>query len=122
MQWIPKKAAHLLKGECAEQCACDYLVQQGLQLIDKNYRCKMGEIDLIMQHHDSVVFIEVRYRKNQQFGGALASITASKQHKLRLAAEHYLQLKAVKHYSRFDVIAISGELKSPQINWIQNAF
>jgi len=122
MKWIHKQAAHLRQGELAEQWACDYLLQQGLLLIEKNYRCKRGEIDLVMQHQNSLVFVEVRYRKNQQFGGALESITAAKQHKLRLAAEHYLQFKAVKNYSRFDVIAISGQPPQPQINWIQNAF
>jgi len=122
MKWINKQAAHLRQGERAEQWACDYLLQQGLALITKNYRCKAGEIDLVMKHQNSLVFIEVRYRKNQQFGGALASVTTAKQHKLRLTAEHYLQHKAVKSYSRFDVIAISGEQTPPLINWIQNAF
>ncbi len=122
MKWIRKQAPHLRQGEQAEQWACDYLLQQGLLLIEKNYHCKRGEIDLVMQDHNSLVFIEVRYRKNQLFGGALESITTSKQHKLRLSAEHYLQHHAHNSYSRFDVIAISGTAPQPQINWIQNAF
>ena len=122
MKWIRKQAAHLRQGEQAEQWACDYLLQQGLLLIEKNYRCKRGEIDLVMQHQNSLVFVEVRYRKSQQFGGALESVTAAKQHKLRLTAEHYLQHKAHNTFSRFDVIGISGIAPQPQINWIQNAF
>ena len=122
MQWMRKKAAHLRKGELAEQQACDYLQGQGLVLIRKNYRCKRGEIDLIMKQHNSLVFVEVRFRKNRQFGGALESITAAKQNKLRLTALHYLQQHGEQQNSRFDVVAITGEGKTPQLEWIQNAF
>jgi putative endonuclease len=101
--------------------ACEYLQRQGLKLIDRNYHCRMGEIDLIMDHDNTLVFVEVRYRKNNLFGGALESVTYKKQQKLQKTALHFLQ-----HYqdrnARFDVIAITGEHKQQSFEWIQNAF
>ena len=66
-------------GQHAENACCKYLQKQGLKLLSRNYRGKRGEIDIIMQDKDSLVFVEVRYRKNNLFGGALASITPKKQ-------------------------------------------
>lgn len=116
-------------GDEKERLAEDFLLQQGFSLIERNFFCKMGEIDLIMKDQDYLVFIEVRYRESQDFGGALASITASKQRKLRRAAEFYLQQAFGNHPPpcRFDVIAIEGH-KAPElgrqeeIHWINNAF
>lgn len=110
------------KGQLAEQLACNYLQQQGLKLIEKNYRCRQGEIDLVMQQGDSLVFVEVRQRSQSGFGGAAASVTVKKQEKLRLTALHYLQQKAPRADARFDVIAIQGESTAQQIEWIRNAF
>lgn len=109
------------KGEAAEQLACDYLQQQGLRLLEKNYRSRQGEIDLVMQQGDSLVFIEVRQRSNTRFGGAAASVTTKKQEKLRLTALHYLQHKAPRANARFDVIAIQGD-NNQHIEWIRDAF
>ena len=78
-------------GNAAEQLATEYLQAQGLRLLTRNYRSRFGEIDLIMQDGKTVVFIEVRLRKSQNFGGAEASITSSKQHKIVMTAEYYLQ-------------------------------
>ena len=117
-----------ISGDAAETIALKYLQQQGLTLITRNYRCRRGEIDLIMQHHDSIVFIEVRYRRNRQFGGAQASVDRRKQDKLIVSALHYLQenRQAARQPARFDVIAIHAKTQeaaqSDNIQWIQDAF
>jgi putative endonuclease len=116
-------------GDDKERLAESFLLQQGFSLVERNFFCKMGEIDLIMQDKDYLVFIEVRYRESQDFGGALASITASKQRKLRRSAEFYL-IKAFGNNPppcRFDVVAIEGNKDSSsavkeEIHWIDNAF
>lgn len=110
------------KGAQAEHLACLYLQQQGLKLLEKNYRCRMGEIDLVMQQGDSLIFVEVRQRSNTRFGGALSSVTLKKQGKLRLAALHYLQHNAPRANARFDVIAVQGDITQQQIEWIRDAF
>jgi len=110
------------KGQQAELQACRFLQQHGLELIDKNYHCRQGEIDLIMKHQDTLVFIEVRYRKNNRFGGAKESVTSNKQHKIRTTALHYMQALTSEPNARFDVIAITGEGKQQTFEWIQNAF
>jgi len=115
-------------GDAAETIALNYLQQQGLTLITRNYRCRRGEIDLIMQHRNSIVFIEVRYRRSQHFGGAHASVDRRKQDKLIVSALHYLQenRQAARQPARFDVIAIHAETQaaapSDNIQWIQDAF
>lgn len=112
----------LKRGHQAEALACRYLQQAGLQLLEKNYRCPCGEIDLIMQDGDCLVFVEVRMRSSGSHGGALASITQSKQRKILRSAEHYLVVK--KKYDRIacrvDVITLQGDLE-PSIDWIKNA-
>ena len=110
------------KGKESEKLACTYLKKQGLIFIDKNFYCRFGEIDLIMQHQNTLVFIEVRYRKNQNFGGAKESITPKKQNKIQKTALIYMQKKGREYNARFDVIAISGESPNLNIEWIQNAF
>lgn len=106
-------------GEQAEQRSRDHLVKQGLQFIDRNYQCRHGEIDLIMRDNDTLVFIEVRYRKNAQFGGAAASVDFRKQQRIIATAEHYIQhQRQIATAYRFDVVAISSE----QLDWITDAF
>ena len=108
------------QGVISEKQALAYLQEQGLSLICRNYYCRFGEIDLIMRDQDTLVFIEVRYRKNNDFGGALASITKRKQDKIVKTAKHYLAQLDNEPYCRFDAIAIDQQSLSPQ--WIQNAF
>ena len=112
------------KGQDAEHQACVYLQRQGLQLLEKNYQCRQGEIDLVMQDpaHNSLVFVEVRQRSQSRYGGAVSSVTEKKQAKLRLTALHYLQHKAPRANARFDVVAIQGTAATQQIEWIRNAF
>jgi putative endonuclease len=118
--------ANTIDGERGEALALNYLQQQGLTLVARNYRCRRGELDLIMQQGDTVVFVEVRYRQRNDFGGAAASVSASKQKKCLLAAAHFLQneKKYAKLGARFDVIAIQGHDQNDtlSINWIINAF
>ena len=109
------------QGALFEQQAERYLIDQGLTAIERNYNCKMGEIDLIMQHGEVCVFVEVRFRKDNHFGGPLASITPSKQAKVRRAAQLYLQQQFGNHppACRIDAIGIES---NGEIQWIQNAF
>lgn len=107
-------------GTVAETIAADYLLKQGLSLITRNYSCRFGEIDLIMQDSKTTVFVEVRLRSNSTFGGAGASITKSKQAKLSRTAEHYLQQHG-NVACRFDAI-LMNKVSAAHIEWIKNAF
>lgn len=113
------KSSHLIRGEQSEQLAQQYLIKQGLQAVEKNYHCKHGELDLIMRDQETIVIIEVRYRKSSKFGGAEESITPTKQSRIIATTQHYLLVNKIKRAIRFDVIAMSG---NNEINWIQNAF
>ena len=108
-------------GDKAENYALKYLKDQGLKLITKNY---LGEIDIIMLDKETLVFIEVRYRKNSLFGNALESIDFKKQQKIIKAAQLFLdEFNQYDEFScRFDVIAIDKSLKYENISWIQDAF
>lgn len=105
-----------------ENVACIYLKKQGLRLLLRNYRCKMGEIDLIMQDKDQLVFVEVRYRKTTSYGSSAESIDYKKQIKLLRTAEFYL-LTTKMHFRlvRFDIIAIQHQENHYTIQWIKNA-
>lgn len=111
-------------GQLAEQVAAEFLEQQGLKLIERNYRCRNGEIDLIMRFGSYLVFVEVRYRKYRNYGGAAASVDWRKQQKLLSAAQHYLQKRrATNRPCRFDVIAVSPDSDGTLCcDWITNAF
>lgn len=113
------RAPHLIQGADAEQEAYDFLVKQGLKPVCRNFRCKQGELDLVMLDQQTLVIVEVRFRKSNAFGGAVGSITAKKRAKLIAATQYYLMTQAVKNTVRFDVVAIS-ELSG--LNWIKNAF
>lgn len=120
----PKVFNKRAKGSIYEELARKYLIQKGLKFIAKNVNFKGGEIDLIMEDQNQLVFIEVRYRNTRQYGGAAASVAYKKQQHLIHAAQLYLQ----KQYGnrppscRFDVVAIEGEAKESDINWLKNAF
>lgn len=108
-------------GAEAEQLAATFLQRHGLKLVETNYRCRFGEIDLVCKDQNTLVFVEVRLRGSDAFGGAAASITAGKQHKLVLAARHYLQQLRTSPACRFDVVLLRG-LRDNDIEWIRNAF
>jgi putative endonuclease len=107
-------------GQLAEDLAAGYLKRQGLKLISSNYRCRFGEIDLIMQDGQTLVFVEVRMRSNPSFGSAAESITPAKQKKLTVTAQHYMQQHGEKN-SRFDAVIMSS-LSPEGIEWLRNAF
>ena len=109
-------------GLAAERLARDYLLKQGLVWRESNYRAQMGEIDLIMQDHDYLVFIEVRARRSDVFGGAVESITAFKRRKILHTAAAYVQRYRLQaqYMSRVDVLVLQGQ--PPTIDWIPNAF
>lgn len=107
-------------GQAAEDLAAAHLQRQGLKLLERNYRCRHGEIDLIMRDGVEIVFVEVRLRSNAAFGGPGASITHGKQQKLSRTAEHYL----LQHGSapcRFDAVLL-GSLAGDDLQWLKNAF
>ena len=113
------------QGDAAEGRALQWLQQRGLVLVERNYRvargphARGGEIDLVMRAGDgTLVFVEVRARSGGAHGGAAASVTATKQRSLVLAAQHYLQRFASPPPCRFDVVAIDGD----QLQWLQGAF
>jgi putative endonuclease len=108
-------------GAQAENRAEAWLLQQGLVKRAKNYRCKLGEIDLIMMHDDTLVFIEVRLRSHRQFANAAESVTINKQQKIIKTAQYFLQEHQLtdKVNCRFDVIAFSD---NGDPDWIKNAF
>lgn len=110
-------------GLRSEQKAMDYLTSQGLRCIMRNYRCRLGEIDLIMRDQDYLVFIEVRARTSQGFGGGVASINLAKQQKLLKTASHYLLINKLqdKQPVRFDVVSLDGPLNSCKVTWLKNA-
>jgi len=110
-------------GANAEEAARIYLEQQGLRLVERNYRCRQGEIDLIMQDGSTLAFVEVRYRKSSGFGSPAESVTAPKQRRIIATAAHYLQSKKERNMPpcRFDVLAIEGK-EQQNIDWIKDAF
>lgn len=118
------------RGVWAEELALGYLLKNGLKVIDRNYRCKLGEIDLVMRQGDTTVFVEVRYRGRRDFGSGAESIDGRKRKKLVATARHYLQrhVLARNNPCRFDVLSISPGNPEGQdpgadgIQWIQNAF
>lgn len=118
------KSSRQQRGELAEDLACKYLQSRGLRLIERNFQCKLGEIDLIMWDSDQMVFIEVRYRDAIDHRPALESVTPRKQHKIVLTTSYYLQKK--RRYetvsSRFDVVTLHQLDEPVNIKWIKNAF
>ncbi len=111
-------------GQQAEDSACHYLELQGLSLIERNYCCARGEIDLIMKDNSTTVFVEVRFRRDERFGSGAESVDSRKQKKLLSTAAHYLQKnpKTAKGACRFDVISLTVNNGEQQLNWIPDAF
>ncbi|HYQ71849.1 MAG TPA: YraN family protein [Gammaproteobacteria bacterium] len=110
------------RGREAETLAWHYLQSRGLRLLQRNYRSRGGEIDLVLQDRDSLVFVEVRYRRGTRFGSGAESVDRHKQSKLVACARHYLQTypSLARQPCRFDVVSVSGTGAS--IEWIRDAF
>lgn len=120
-------------GNQIEGLVCDYLRRQKLKLIARNYGCRFGEIDLIMNDQSTLIFIEVRYRQHRNFGTGLESVNLIKQNKIIKTAEYYLLSQQIseKMACRFDVVGVKpviqelssiSKLDSAQVEWIKNAF
>jgi putative endonuclease len=114
---MPGRSGKQEQGAHWEERALGYLKQQGLRLVEANFTCKGGEIDLIMRDGPGLVFVEVRQRADMDHGGAAASITPTKVRRLVRAAQTYLLRFPALPPCRFDVIAIDGE----QLAWLRNA-
>jgi putative endonuclease len=114
----------IAKGNEAETLAWHWLIKQGLRPVKRNYRCRLGEIDLILLENDTIVFIEVRRRKNKQYGGAAQSVTYSKQQKIIKAAQHFLMCHPEYQSlaARFDVIAYESAPEETSPIWYKGAF
>jgi putative endonuclease len=108
------------KGAHYERVAELYLRDAGLTCVERNYRCKYGEIDLIMQEQETFVFVEVKYRGSEQFGGAVNSLSAQKMQKLRRAIAYYCQVHRISDSPlRIDFVAIDSD---KQCHWIKNLY
>jgi putative endonuclease len=107
------------RGREAEDLALEFLTGAGLRLKSRNYACRLGEIDLILQDGETVVFVEVRQRRSARFGSAAESITARKQGKLVAAARHYLARERDLPACRFDAVLVDG---NGRVEWIRDAF
>ncbi|MBY0345728.1 MAG: YraN family protein [Neisseriaceae bacterium] len=117
MAWFKKRINTQAEGALGESKALHFLQQQGLRLIAQNWRCKGGEIDLVMHDGLTTVFIEVRQRKNAAFGGALASLSAKKQQSMRHAAAMYLVSHEITGACRIDALLFEGD-EAPV--WLKN--
>ncbi len=109
----------LLQGNAAEKKACEYLMEQGLTLRCRNYRTRYGELDLVMQDNNTLVCIEVKYRKRNQYGHAVEFVTAKKLQRIQAAFEFYLidnNLNSTTTPLRIDVVAIDGN----RLQWLKN--
>lgn len=121
MKLLTRKA----RGDDAERAAEQFLTVNGLELVERNFRTRFGEIDLIMRQGATLVFVEVRFRKNENFGGALASIGSAKQQRLIAAAEQYLSQFRNPPPCRFDAVLLTkgaNESAQVEVEWLKDAF
>ncbi len=111
-------------GNRSEDIALEHLQQKGYRLVERNFQCKTGEIDLIMQKGDTLVFAEVRSRTGTQYGEPSESVNRRKQDKIRRTAKYYLyqNRRLERCYCRFDVISIVWNNGAYTIEWIPDAF
>lgn len=112
-----------LKGRSGEEEAARFLAASGVRILDRNFRCPSGEIDLIAKDGQSIVFVEVRTRGSSTFGPPEGSVTGPKRNRIARAAQWYLKDRGLLGSpARFDVVAIRWRGEKPEINWIVNAF
>jgi len=113
-----------LRGAWAEDLALRHLSQAGLALVARNYRCRSGEVDLVMREGETLVFVEVRQRRASLYGDGAESVDWRKRHRLVATAAYYLQThpSAARAPCRFDVVAVSGPSGAGDVRWIPDAF
>ncbi len=113
-------------GAFGEDAACRYLKRRGYKILDRNYACRLGELDIVARQGQYVVFAEVKLRKNADHGTAAEYVTAAKQRRVILAAERWLQLHPVGLQPRFDVIEVYApaglDTRSPEIRHLEDAY
>ena len=117
-------APHLQSGQRAEELALKTLEARGLTLLERNYRCPQGELDLVLLEGGCLVVVEVRYRRDATHGSAAETVGPEKRRKLTLATQHFLRSHADLRRKplRFDVVAVAGDAESVAVEWIQDAF
>lgn len=113
-------------GQWGEEQAAQWLTQRGWRILAKNFRCRMGEIDLVAENGTYLAFVEVKLRKDDRFGSACEAVTPAKQRRLRVTAEYYLMGHPTELQPRFDVAEVYASqgihTKKPDIYYIENAF
>ncbi len=121
---VTERTARQVSGFEAETAALEHLQQAGLQLLARNVGYSVGELDLILRDADTLVFVEVRQRKSEAFGGAAASLDRRKQRKCALAAQCWLKQNPAyaRWPCRFDAVLFSGVAPHWQMQWLKNAF
>ena len=107
------------RGAAAEALAERFLRDRGVRIVERNWRCRGGEIDIIARDGPTLVFVEVRLRRSSAFGGAAASITAAKRRRLGIAARHYLGRLGHEPPCRFDAILLDS-LEPARIEWLRD--
>lgn len=125
MKWqLPLRSTRRERGQRAESAARQWLEKQGMVHVESNWRCRLGEIDLVMRDQECWVFVEVRLRTTRDFGGALASVTPHKQRRLIAAAGLWLSYQTGSNaVCRFDVVGMEPDANGLiQYQWIKNAF
>jgi putative endonuclease len=113
-----------VRGAWAEDLAVQHLESHGLEVLRRNYRIRGGEIDAVMREGTLIVFVEVKQRSSDAFGGALEAVTVQKMNLLRRAALHYMvnELHADDLPCRFDLLLVHGDAQINRLDWLQNAF
>ncbi|MCL6268983.1 YraN family protein [Sansalvadorimonas sp. 2012CJ34-2] len=122
-----KTRVHNTAGKKAEDLALNYLRRKGMKLRERNYACRTGELDLIMQDRDTLVFVEVRFRSHRNFGAPEESVDYRKCQRLIRTAQHYMQTYNLTDQQpcRFDIIAIQPDAHHNDlysVNWTRDAF
>lgn len=105
-------------GTAYEKIAADYLRKQGIKIKEMNYRIAQGEVDIIGEDKENIIFIEVKYRKTASYGQPWEAVSGNKQKKICNVARQYCYSKRIKKQVRYDIVSICGE----EILWFQNAF
>lgn len=123
---FPRKTVRtkINSGAAAEHAAAAWLLTHGLSCLERNFRCRGGEIDLVMRDQETLVFVEVRLRNRSDFGSAIESVTATKQRRIIHAAQYYLATHPsyANIACRFDVLAAKHENEAIEWEWIRDAF
>ncbi len=113
----------IITGKKGERLAADFLTGNGYQILETNFRCPLGEIDIIAREHQEIVFVEVKTRKSHALGYPEQAVGIQKQKKLSQLALWYLQAKKMSDKkARFDVVAVTLAVQANEINLIKNAF